>query len=248
MPKKQGRRQRVRMALIFIMMLLFPVLLNYMSPYLIIQSASEGIINGSFILFGFLFVSSLFVGRLWCGWACPGAGLQEPLFAAQNKPAAGGRWNWIKWGIWFVWIGTIAAVAISAGGYRAVNPLYMNEDIVSLTHPFTYIIYYFVLGLTVVLSLAAGRRGFCHYVCWMAPFMIIGRKIRNLVAWPSLRLKADASKCKDCMTCTKNCPMSLDVNGMVQKEKMENSECILCGTCVDGCPQNVIRYSFSSGK
>ena len=41
--------------------------------------------------------------------------------------------------------------------------------------------------------------------------------------------------------------MSLEVNGMVRKEKMENSECILCGTCVDGCSKGAIRFTFSAG-
>ena len=45
-----------------------------------------------------------------------------------------------------------------------------------------------------------------------------------------------------------NCPMSLDVNGMVQIGKMENTECILCGACMDNCSQRAIRYSFSAEK
>jgi polyferredoxin len=82
----------------------------------------------------------------------------------------------------------------------------------------------------------------------MAPFMILGRKLRNAVNWPALRLKADKEACISCKKCTRNCPMSLDVNGMVQKETMENSECVLCGSCVDVCPKDVIRYSFSAGR
>lgn len=78
--------------------------------------------------------------------------------------------------------------------------------------------------------------------------MIIGRKLRNLVAWPSLRLAAARAACKDCLKCTSNCPMSLDVHGMVQRAAMEHNECILCGTCVDNCAQGAIRYSFSAGK
>lgn len=84
-------------------------------------------------------------------------------------------------------------------------------------------------------------------ICWMAPFMMIGRWIRNRFAWPSLRLKANAATCTNCKQCTNSCPMSLDVNAMVQAEAMENSECILCGTCVDNCPTDTIRYSFSAG-
>jgi len=77
--------------------------------------------------------------------------------------------------------------------------------------------------------------------------MIGGRKIRNLFKWPSLRLVADKDKCVDFLTYTKNCPVSLDVNGMVKSGRMGNSECILCGTCVDKCKKGVIKYSFSKG-
>jgi len=78
----------------------------------------------------------------------------------------------------------------------------------------------------------------------MSPFMIIGRKIRNAVNWPALQLEADSSNCVNCKACTRNCAMSLDVNGMVQNQAMENTECILCGKCVDVCPKGAIKYSF----
>jgi len=73
-------------------------------------------------------------------------------------------------------------------------------------------------------------------------------KIRNVLKWPALRLKADTDRCVNCKSCTTNCPMSLDVNGMVQRGDMENSACILCGSCVDICPEGVIHYSFSGGN
>jgi ferredoxin-type protein NapH len=41
--------------------------------------------------------------------------------------------------------------------------------------------------------------------------------------------------------------MSLPVEMMVKKGKMENAECILCGSCVDGCKFDVLKYSFTSG-
>jgi ferredoxin len=80
----------------------------------------------------------------------------------------------------------------------------------------------------------------------MAPFMIIGRWLRNRVHWPALRLQAAPEQCSDCLTCTRNCPMSLDVHAMVQRADMENYECILCGNCVDGCSKSAIRYTFSA--
>ena len=79
----------------------------------------------------------------------------------------------------------------------------------------------------------AGKRASCHTICWMAPFMIFGRKIRNAANLPSLQLTSNTEKCINCKVCAKKCPMSLEVNTMVQTGDMENSECILCGSCVD---------------
>jgi polyferredoxin len=81
MVSKTATRQCIRRALILISFLLFPITLNYFSPYLIIDGASQGIINGSFVLFGLLFLSSLVLGRGWCGWVCPAGGLSATMFA-----------------------------------------------------------------------------------------------------------------------------------------------------------------------
>jgi len=252
--KQLPRRQRVRRALLFVSLLIFPATLYYFSPALILQGAAEGIVNGSMIVFGLMFLSALFLGRLWCGWACPAGALQEFGALVNNRRTPGGKFNWIKWFIWIPWVGLIIALAISAGGYHTVDPFYQLESGVTMALPLDgggppwFMVYYVIIALFLGMAWIFGRRAGCHTICWMAPFMILGRKIRNLLSWPSLRLKASPDKCSDCMTCTRNCPMSLDVNGMVRSGHMEDSECILCGSCVDGCSQDAIRFSFSAGK
>ncbi len=245
-------RQRIRRALVLMAFLSFPVTMNFLSPYVIIDGAMNGIVNGSLVMFGLLFVSSLFLGRAWCGWVCPGSGMQEMVEPINSRAVR--RGNWIKWLIWVPWISLIVFLAVRAGGYHSINLLYHTVNGISVAGTpdrpivIAYIIYYGVIALFVGLAIFAGRRAACHTICWMAPFMITGRWIRNRLGWPSLRLQADPSACADCKKCTGNCPMSLDVNAMVQKGRMENSECILCGTCVDNCSKHVIRYSFSAGK
>jgi hypothetical protein len=115
------RRQRIRKALQFISFLLLPATLYCFSPAIILQGASEGVVNGSMIFFGLLFLSSLLLGRLWRGWLCPTGGLQASCAPINNRRT--GRINWIKWAIWIPWIGLIVTLAISAGGYRRVDPL-----------------------------------------------------------------------------------------------------------------------------
>jgi Pyruvate/2-oxoacid:ferredoxin oxidoreductase delta subunit len=69
--------------------------------------------------------------------------------------------------------------------------------------------------------------------------------VQDLGKWPALRPVAAPDKCPNCQTCTPNCPMSVDVNAMVERADMEDSERILCGSCVDGCTRGAIRFSFS---
>ena len=67
---------------------------------------------------------------------------------------------------------------------------HLTESGVSVTAPMQYIIYLIVVGIFFGLAVLSGGAAGCHTICWMAPFMIIGRKLRNVVAWPSLRLTA----------------------------------------------------------
>ncbi len=147
-----------------------------------------------------------------------------------------------------MWIGGIGAALFFAGGYRTVEPLYPNATWVSIVEPAGFIVYYVVVGLVVLLGLLFGRRAFCHYGCWMAPFLISGRTIRNLLKLPALQLKAEPARCVGCNVCTRNCPMSLDVMAMAKRGKMEHSECILCGTCVDVCAKDALAYNFGPAK
>jgi ferredoxin-type protein NapH len=241
MRRVMKKRQKIRKVLIFISFLLFPVTMFYLSPVLIIMGASRGIVAGSFILFSVMFIASLLVGRLFCGWICPAAGIQEALFMINDRPVK--KNGWIKYLIWLPWIGVIIALFIK-NGILSIEPLYGIKYGISMAEPQNYIIFYLFMALFVVLSLAVGKRSFCHHVCWMAPFMIAGRRVRNLFQWPSLRLRANAAVCKNCHLCTKNCPMSLDVESMVLGGRMEHDECILCGSCIDQCNAGAIRYGL----
>jgi len=236
-------RQKVRKGIILSSFFLFPATFYYLSPVLIVQASSKGIINGSFVLFVTMFVSSLFLGRGYCGWVCPGAGCQEAISLARDRKVTKG--DYIKWLIWVPWIGLIALLAIRAGGYKRIDFFYATTHGLSVGNVQSLIAYLLVLLLLIVIpTFAIGRRSFCHHLCWMAPFMIIGRKIRNHFQWASLQLKANPENCSHCHTCAERCPMSLPVEEMVEREGMETTECILCGTCVDGCKQSAIKYDW----
>lgn len=208
----------------------------------------NGIVNASLVLFGLLFVSSLFVSRLWCGWVCPGGGMGEIIEPVNNRPVNGRKIDWIKWAIWLPWISLIVFSVIRAGGYSQVHLLHLTESGVSMDEPVKFIVYYIVVGLFVGLAAVVGKRAGCHTICWMAPFMILGRWVRNRFGWASLGLQANPDSCVDCKRCNLHCLMNLDVNHLVHQPSMEHSECISCGNCVDSCQKGVIVYRFTGGR
>lgn len=246
--RQAPRRQRIRRGLVLLSFLLFPVTLNFLSPYLIVLGAANGVVNGSLILFAALFVGALLFGRLWCGWICPGAGMAELAAVVNATPFSSRRADAIKWLIWLPWVALIAGLAVNAGGYHSVNPLFMTDSGISVDEPSKFVIYFAVIALFVGLAVAFGRRAGCHTVCWMAPFMMLGRALRNRLGLPGLQLVTDPAACVSCGSCTTACPMSLPVSTLVQAGRIEHSECILCGTCADGCRKKVIRYAIVVGR
>ncbi len=197
----------------------------------------------SFIIFLLMLVFALILGRAYCGWVCPAAGCQEAIFLSRDRKITNG--DYIKWIIWIPWISTIVILAVLNGGYHKIDFFYDTSYGLSIGDVNSLVTYFIVLFFLIVFpAYIFGKRSFCHHICWMAPFMIIGRKFRNRFEWPSLQLQVDPEKCKHCHTCIDNCPMSLPVEDMVAQNKMENTECILCGTCIDGCKYKVINYSF----
>jgi ferredoxin-type protein NapH len=241
-------RQKVRRGLLIASLVLFPVTFYWLSPAVPLQGAAEGVVAGSLVVFAALFVQSLLLGRLFCGWACPAGGLQEVTALVRGRPVRRRRVNGIKYLVWVPWLATVVFLFIRAGGVKRVDPLYLTWHGISVADWHAAVIALIVLLVLFLPAFIVGRRASCHTLCWMAPFMITGRWIRNQFAWASLRLATEKDRCTSCGACTKACPMSIDVTGYVQRGSLECSDCILCGSCVDACPRKAIAYTFSKGR
>lgn len=243
--KSASSRQTIRKWILIISFLLLPVTLVYISPIIIVMGAMEGVATGSMLLFIANFVLSLFVARLWCGWICPMGAWQEICSPLMKHTVEDGWRNTVKYGITIVWLAVLAYFFIGAGGIRTIDPFFGTENGLSITSVAPLLVVTVIFLFILAVGYFVGRRGFCHVLCPVAGLMVTGRKIRNLVGWPALQLGADASHCIDCKKCSRECPMGLDVNGMVRKGEMENPDCILCASCADACPQGVITYGVS---
>lgn len=227
--------------------LALPVTLNYYSPYLMTSATAERIATFSLVFWFATLLAAPFLGRAFCGWACPFHGLQLIAESVSSRPTRQVRFvRWIKYAMWAAWAGAVAAIAVSVGGWTSFQPFYMTESYVSLDRAEALVIYFGLVGL-VLAGLGWGKRGFCHYLCPFGVWNIVGEKLGHALRVPRLRLRADSSACTECGTCDRVCPMSLPVGSMIAEERMRNTECILCGSCVDACPKGAVRFGVGRG-
>jgi polyferredoxin len=235
-------RQTLRKWILIVSFVLLPVTLFYISPIVILMGAAQGVATGSMLLFTANLILSLFVARLWCGWLCPMGAWQEICSPVMKHTVQDGWRNYIKYGVTAVWLCLLGYIIIGAGGIRTIDPFFGTENGLSITSAEPLVVVIVIFAIIFAAAYFMGRRGFCHVLCPVAALMIAGRKVRNLIGWPALQLSADKTKCIGCNACSKECPMGLDVQGMVKEEKMETPECILCASCADSCPKGAITY------
>lgn len=238
--------QKVRALTLTVSMLLFPITIWYFSPYLIIMAALQHVINGSFIVFSLMFFLGIFFGRLWCGFLCPTGGMSECFERFSPKEPKQGWRNYIKYGIWLVWFSGVIVCHVLGKGDYTIQPFFMTVHGISISDIYGYVIYYGIVILFLIPAIIYGKRANCHYICWMAPFMILGYKFGRLLHLPQLKIKADKDKCISCGKCRKVCQMSLDVPLQIKSGEIKNAECILCGACVNVCAKNILKYQFSN--
>ncbi len=239
--------QRVRKPIVISTAILFHLLLIFhllFSPVIIVIASYKGIINASFIAFIVLFLLSLYFGRAYCSWFCPGCGIQEIISVFIKKKSKNSKAIYIKYVIFAVWAGSIISGYVF-NGIHSVDLSYGMSDV-----PVTRKIILTIGAVLIIVPLTAvfGRFASCKYICWQVPFMIAGTKIRDFLHLRGLRLNSNSGKCKSCKICNFKCPMNIDVMANVKRSNMIHAECILCGNCVESCRHEAIRFSWLSEK
>jgi ferredoxin-type protein NapH len=239
--------QRIRKPIVISTAILFHLLLIFhllFSPVIIIFASYKGIINASFLAFVLLFLLSLFFGRAYCSWFCPGCGVQEIIAPFIKKKSKNTKAVYIKYVIFAVWAGSIITGYV-LNGIHTVDLSYGMSGV-----PVTRKIMLTIGAVLIIVPLTAvfGRFASCKYICWQVPFMIAGSKIRDVLNARGLRLDSNSGNCISCKICNFKCPMNIDVMANVKRNKMVYTECFLCGNCVESCKYEAIRFSWQAEK
>ncbi|MBI2858539.1 MAG: 4Fe-4S binding protein, partial [Chloroflexi bacterium] len=189
-------RQVIRLLLLFLMVLWFPVLMNYMSVFLIIEGSARGILTFSFFFWLAWVLFALVLGRAGCGWTCPLGAFQEtgdrmvPKDLVKVK-----RLRVIKYFFAVGWVGAIVAAISSTGGTGNINLLYKTESGISATTVENWLTWGSIVLVVLMPTFFMGRRAFCHYFCPWGVLNIEMTSVRNRLHLPGLRLKGDPQKC-----------------------------------------------------
>ncbi|WP_195199893.1 4Fe-4S binding protein [Faecalispora jeddahensis] len=231
-------RQRARKGILAFSALMFPLTFFFLSPFVIVLSAASGIVNGSAMVFGLLLLFSIFGSRIFCGWLCPGGAWQDYISGANNRKWNSKGRNLSKYIIWAVWISFIVFLWFQNRPLKG-NFLYLVD-----IDKHYIMIYAIVMSIIYLFTLLTGRRGMCHSLCWMAPFMVTGEKLSDLLHIPRFRLMPAPDTCVSCGKCSSVCPMGLNAAEMVKSGHMDSPECINCLECVDSCPKKAIRFGM----
>lgn len=165
-------------------------------------------------------LSSLLVGRVFCGYVCPPGALQELAYLAPIKKINVSSSITIK-----VRLGVFVAMVVLAVmfSFNLTKVLGLPDLFQMVLGPGLVIFLVIIIASTVV------YRPFCRFVC---PFGALS----SLLSWKSVYGVRRNSNCVDCGRCEKVCPPQ------VLKERV-GSECYLCGRCMATCHKDALSYT-----
>ncbi len=206
--------------------------------------SQRGIVNAGLIFFALAILSTLVLGRWFCGWGCH-------LVAVQD----GARWILRKLGLRTrgVNLGVLASVPWLAFVYMFLSPVVLSllegtgfvptgtrlqtEQFWKTFPPWPVaILSVLVCGVAIVWLL--GQKGFCSYGCPYGAIFGIADQFA-----PSRIRVTDA--CAQCGHCTVACSSNVNVSQEVRQWGMVvDPGCMKCGDCVSVCPKDALYVGW----
>ena len=216
-----------------------------LEPSEAMEFVKHSVVNAGLIFFGATILSTLVLGRWFCGWACHVVALQDLSRALLLKigirprplrsrymaliPFVGAAYMFLWPLIFRIWNGfslSVQSVEMTRENFWAT---FTTSLPVAL---FTF----FIAGFVCVYFL--GAKGFCTYACpYGAVFNLAER-----VAPGRIRVNDDCVQCGHCtLRCTSNVDVSREVHdyGMVV-----DAGCMKCMDCVSVCPEDALYFGL----
>lgn len=201
------------------------------------RSNIQKIFSGTMTLFFLTLVFSLIFGRSFCGNICPFGALFEFIGKIRKKkieiPKNIDKYlRYLKYLIllivtYMAW--KTATLWISPyDPYTAFAHLGSGMELFS-EMPIALIILIIILIVSIFIN-----RFFCRYLCPAGALYALISKFSFL--------KIKRNTCLNCSTCSRSCPMGIDVKNL---KEIKGGECIACSLCVNNCPDSNKYIGFN---
>ena len=211
----------------------------YGIPFMSCGSCPMRVCPGTWLqtwVIGFLVVSGVIAGRVFCGWACPMGVFHDllgrvPKLRALRRPRFGRVDRWLKGLKYLMLVVTIVAFyalnerfAVPVRGHSnwsldAVRVSWLTYDAASRIRV-VLIVAGVVLGLVLT-------RVWCRYLCPLGALLTIGNRISLF------RLRRTFSLCVNCGKYPREC-RTYTTPG--------TADCVLCGDCIEGCARGAVGF------
>ncbi|MBK7875615.1 MAG: tetratricopeptide repeat protein [Planctomycetes bacterium] len=210
------------------------------------QFAKEGVINPGLIFFLVMILSTLVVGRWFCGWACHIVAVQDLaawiLKKLRLKPRHVdlGVLGWVPWlAFVYMFLAPIVWRLLQGMGLEEPTVQLMTESFwATFPNWLTALLTLLLAGMAIVWFL--GSKGFCYYGC---PYGGIFGVVDQLA--PGRIRVTDA--CSGCGHCTAVCTSNVKVHQEVRDWKMVvDAGCMKCMDCVSVCPNDALYVGFGT--
>jgi tetratricopeptide (TPR) repeat protein/ferredoxin len=260
-------KRRLRVLLLVQLLLVLHVMLWWLSSYLgwfdgftispiepseSIETVSDGIINAGAIFFATALLSTIVLGRWFCGWGCHVLLLQDGCLWMMRK--IGIRPHAFRSRL--LMLGPLALAL-----YMFVWPLFYRFAIAPFTRPdlswpgfsshvlvrdfwatfpgvTVAIVFLAICGFATIYTL--GGKGFCTYGC---PY---GGFFAPLDRLAPLRIRV-SDACRGCGECTAVCTSNVRVHEEVATHGMViDSGCMKTMDCIEACPNDALSMGFGS--
>lgn len=234
----------VAMAAHFIQWRLTGSTVTPVEPSEAMQTLEQGLVNAGFVLFGVAILSTLVLGRWFCGWGCHIIALQDLCTWMLKK--AGLRPRPLRSRL-LVFVPLLAGLYMfvwpSAARWLSGQPApvfvqhFMTDDFwATFPGPAVSILTFAVCGFLIVYLL--GNKGYCTYACPYGGFF----GVVDRLAPGRIRV---TNACDGCGHCTATCTSNVRVHDEVRRFGMVvNPGCMKCTDCISVCPKDALYYGF----
>lgn len=205
------------------------------------------------IAFGLILLTTVFFGRIWCGYICPVGGFSELVSRMLND-----RWKieyrWLpqiqlRYGYLGTYLILLPALGISA--CTLCNFITVPRLVEALSGGFVGLAFVFSavglvnLSLLLLLGFFANKgRAYCQLMC---PIGAIDGLVNRLAAkfGSTHRIRVDKQRCTGCNVCARNC-MCGAIKMVDKVAIVDQMSCMSCHECVDVCDWNAIEWTTKS--